>query len=124
MMANLFERLGQQPSPPTTKETQEPLPDQKLEPAQKLLDWLQRWNKDTVCMKDILQYGPNSLRNPRKALDAAHTLVRNGWLEPAELHRYDMHKWHIARNPVVPPTVKWQRKSQQNKQNPPITVAN
>ena len=95
-MASLFERLGQ---PPPTKETQKPLPDPKLQPAQRMLDWIQRWTKDTICIRDVRQYGPNSLRNPKSVIDAAEVLVRNGWLEPAKLHRYDMRKWRIIRRP-------------------------
>jgi len=104
-MANLFERLTQEqpaPSPP-------PLPSpvtQKPSPAQLLLNWIQRWTKDTICISDVRQYGPNSLRNPKSVIDAAETLVRTGWLEPAESHRYDMRKWRIVRRPpIVAPKV-------------------
>jgi hypothetical protein len=99
-MTTLFERLGRERPTPNEK-----TPDQKLQPAQRLLDWLGRWNKDTVCTKDILQFGPNSLRDPKSAIDAAEILVRNGWLTPAKLHRYDMRKWHVVRKPVIPPKV-------------------
>jgi hypothetical protein len=98
-MATLFERLSKE-RPAETK-IKQPHED----PAQRLLNWLGRWNKDTVCTKDILQFGPNSLRDPKSAIDAAEILVRNGWLTPAKLHRYDMRKWHIVRKPVIPPTV-------------------
>jgi len=105
-MVNLFERLGQLSPPPATKEAERPLPDQKLQPAQRLLDWIQRWTKDTICIGDVRQYGPNSLRNPKSVIDAAEVLVKNGWLEPAESHRYDMRKWRIIRRPpIVAPKV-------------------
>jgi hypothetical protein len=96
---NLFQRLDRGRPPPPTKEAQKPAP------AQKLLDWLQRWTKPTVCTRDILIYGPNSLRDPKSAIDSAEILVRNGWLVPVEPHRYDMHKWQIVRKPIIPPTI-------------------
>jgi len=71
-----------------------------------MLDWIQRWAKDTICIRDVRQYGPNSLRNPKSMIDAAEVLVKNGWLEPAESHRYDMRKWHVIRRPpIVAPKV-------------------
>jgi hypothetical protein len=105
-MVNLFERLGQLSPPPATKEAQKSLPDQKLQQAQLMLNWIQRWAKDTICIRDVRQYGPNSLRNPESVIDAAEVLVKSGWLEPAELHRYDMRKWRIIRRPpIVAPKV-------------------
>jgi hypothetical protein len=105
-MVNLFERLGQLSPPPATKEAQKSLPDQKLQQAQLMLNWIQRWPKDTICIRDVRQYGPNSLRNPESAIDAAEVLVKSGWLEPAESHRYDMRKWRIIRRPpIVAPKV-------------------
>ena len=82
-MVSLFERLGQLSPPPATKETEKPLPDQKLQQAQILLDWLiQRWDKDIVWMKDIRQFGPSALRNQKTAIDAAETLTKDGWSSP------------------------------------------
>jgi hypothetical protein len=106
-MVSLFERLGQLSPPPATKEAQKPLPDQKLQQAQRMLDWIQqRWTGNTICIRDVRQYGPNSLRNPKSMIDAAEVLVKSGWLEPAELHRYDMRKWRIIRRPpIVAPKV-------------------
>ena len=105
-MASLFERLGQLSPPPATKEAEKPLPDQKLRSAQILLDWLiQRWDKDIVWMKDIRQFGPSALRNPKTAIDAAETLIKDGWLIPEPTRRYDAHKWRFVRRPVVHPLV-------------------
>jgi hypothetical protein len=77
----------------------------KIQHAQRLLDWLQRWNKPTISTRDILIYGPNALRNPKSAKNSAEILVRNGWLAPAKKHRFDMNKWHIVRKPIIPPTI-------------------
>jgi|SRR6516162_5644035 hypothetical protein len=97
-MANLFERLAQEKPPPPP-----PLPPaaQKPSPAQKLLNWIQRWPGNTISIRNVRQHGPSSLRDPKSVIDAAEVLVRNGWLEPAESHRYDMHKWRIIRRPPI-----------------------
>jgi hypothetical protein len=81
-VGNLFERLA---PPPAAKKAQKPRPDPKLEPAQRMLDWIQRWTRDTISIRDVRQYGPNSLRNPKSVIDAAEVLVKTGWLEPAAL---------------------------------------
>ena len=73
--------------------------------AQKLLDWLQRWDRPTVCRRDVRIYGPSSVRDRKSMLSAAETLVRYGWLVPIDPGRYDGHKWRIVRKPVVRPTV-------------------
>src|SRR6516164_8068374 len=105
-MANLFERLAQEqpaPSPPPS-----PLPPaaQKPSPAQKLLNWLiQRWGKEIVWMKDIRQFGPSALRDPKTAIEAAGVLVKDGWLVPEPTRRYDAHKWRFVRRPVAQPLV-------------------
>src|SRR6516225_6644179 len=96
-MANLFERLAQEKPPPSL-----PSPAaQKPSPAQLLLNWIQRWAKDTISIRDVRQYGPSSLRDPKSVIDAAEVLVRNGWLEPTESHRYDMRKWRVVRRPPI-----------------------
>ena len=106
MGENLFERLARgRPSPPVEK-AQKPLPDPKLQLAQQLLDWLiQRWAKDIVWMKDIRQFGPSALRNPKTAIDAAAILVRDGWLISEPTRRYDAHKWRFVRRPIAHPRV-------------------
>ena len=104
-MGSLFERLATT-ALPSAEKTQEPSPKQKPLPAQKLLDWLiQRWNKDTVWMKDIRQFGPSALRNPKTAIDAAGALVKDGWLVPEPTRRYDAHKWRFVRKPIAHPLV-------------------
>ena len=106
-MANLFERLSKGRASPT-----EPSPTEagikqprKDDPAQKLLDWLQRWTKDTVSARDIRIYGPNSLRDKKSAVRSAEILVHFGWLAPIRSLRYDQRVWRITRKPIVGPTV-------------------
>ena len=102
---NLFERLATMAPPPAEK-TQAPPPKQKHLPAQQLLNWLiQRWGKETVWMKDIRQFGPSALRDPKTAIDAAEALVKDGWLVPEPTRRYDAHKWRFVRRPVAQPLV-------------------
>jgi hypothetical protein len=99
MMADLFERLDRgRPSPPIEK-AQEP------SPAQKLLDWLQRWSKPTISIRDVHIYGPGSIRNRKSTIEAAEVLAKNGWLVPDKAHRYDMRKWQIVRKPIAHPII-------------------
>jgi hypothetical protein len=93
----LFERLGR--LPPTTKRAQE------VSPAQRLLDFLQRWPKDTISARNIRQFGPRAVRAQRSEIDSAEVLVRHGWLAPAESHRRDRRVWRINRRPTIHPIV-------------------
>jgi hypothetical protein len=104
-VANLFERLDQGRPAPPSKKAQESLPDPKLQRAQKLLNWLGRWPGSTIYMRDILQFGPYALRNPKKAIAAAEVLVKGGWLIPERTRRYDAHLWQIVRKPIALPTI-------------------
>jgi hypothetical protein len=99
-MANLFERLGQ-PSPVKTKIKQ----PHKDDPAQRLLDWLQRWSRPTVRARDICQYGPHANRKLECVVSSAEVLVKNGWLTPIKANRHDTHEWRIVRKPILHPTV-------------------
>src|SRR5215470_111532 len=94
-MATLFDRLDRGRPPPPTEKTQKP------SPAQKMLDWLQRWSKPTISVRDVHIYGPRPLRGRKNVVDAAEVLVKNGWLTPLEPHRYDMHAWRIIRRPPI-----------------------
>jgi len=78
----------------------------KVDPAQKLLDWLQRWHKPTITVRQIRIYGPHIMKDQRGALDAAEILVKNGWLNPAKKpFRRDRIEWQIVRTPTLSPTV-------------------
>jgi hypothetical protein len=85
--------------PPTLAKTQKP------SPAQKLLDWLQRWNKPTIRAADILIYGPHSTRKRKDADDATEVLVRHGWLTPLKTNQRNWRQWQIVRKPIVHPTL-------------------
>src|SRR5262249_4888520 len=100
-MANLFDRLSKNRP---TRITKKPEPSD----AQKLLDWLQRWPKDTITTHEICVYGPNCIRDRKRALDAAERLARNGWLIPSGVRRYrgrDSYEWRIVRRSVLDPNI-------------------
>ena len=101
-MVNLFDRLGKGRPPPAEAASIQPRGE--LE-AQKLLNWLQHWAKNTITMRDICVFGPNSLRDKKSAIRSAEVLVHHGWLIPNRSHRYDQRVWRIARKPILGPTV-------------------
>jgi hypothetical protein len=99
-MSNLFDRLDRG-RPPEEKKTNQP------DPAQKLLDWLQKWSKPNISLRDIQLYAPRIVRTHRSTIDAAtEILVKNNWLVPDKAHRRDRRVWQIIRRPMVHPTVK------------------
>ena len=104
-MATLFERLDRGRSQPAAGKKIQP-PRNELESAQRLLDFLQRWAKDTICLRDILVFGPYSLRDDREsAINSAEILVARGWLVAQKAHRYDRREWQVLRKPIIRPTV-------------------
>jgi hypothetical protein len=87
-------------NPPPIKKAQEP------SPAQKLLDWLQRdLARPSISTRQICIYGPNAVRNRKRANDAAEILAKEGWLVPIQTRRRDMKAWSIVRKPIIFPTV-------------------
>jgi hypothetical protein len=84
-------------------EIPEPKPAPEVSPEQRLLDWLQRWNKPVLSLRHILIYGPHALRDREIALNAAQALTKNNWLEPIKALRHDAHQWKVVRLPVAHP---------------------
>jgi hypothetical protein len=83
-------RKGPHPKIPPT--------DRNSAPSEKMLDWLvNRWRGSTISTRDILQFGPGSLRDRKSAIATAEILTAHGWLIPLKAHRYDMKKWQIVR---------------------------
>jgi hypothetical protein len=73
-------------------------PVQKLDLAEKLRVWLRdEWTKPTVTARDIYTYGPNSIRNRRRAIELAEILQEHGWLHPVETRRSDRREWRVIR---------------------------
>lgn len=112
-MANLFERLsGSQSAPAPLEKKDQKRRDEKQEfsDAQKLLDFLQRWPQNTICLRDIYIFGPYVLQNEKEAaLEAAEILVRHGWLVPQPVPHKTNHPprrvWQVLRKPIIRPTV-------------------
>jgi len=96
-MADLFERLDQRR--PEPKSIKQPSKD----PAQRLLDFLQKWRKPTIRTSDILIYGPSCTRNRKSTIDATEILVQTGWLIPQKTNQSNRHEWQIVRKPIISP---------------------
>jgi hypothetical protein len=103
MVMNLFERLAQ--NRPAQTEPARKAPPSELEAAQKLLDFLQRWNRPTVSVRDIRIWGPRITRNRKNAIAAAEILVKNNFLVPNKPYRPHTYEWKIVRKPVIHPSV-------------------
>jgi hypothetical protein len=101
-VGNLFERLKTAPQPAETTELSQA---RKLQPAQALLTFLQRWSKSTVSEREIRIWGPPCLRPKGNANEAAEVLVRNGWLNRRKMRRITERGWEIVRKPILDPTV-------------------
>jgi hypothetical protein len=67
------------------------------DPAQLLLDWLNRRPGDFITARDIRIYGPGSLRNRESALRSAQILAAHGFLIPLTAH-----KWQVVRKNLAP----------------------
>jgi len=88
---NLFERLAH--NRPAEAAVIQPHKD----PAQLLLDFLQRWNKPTISSRDIRIWGPKSIRNRESAIRSAQILAANGYLTPLKNR-----VWIVVRKPLIP----------------------
>src|SRR5215471_19222151 len=102
-MANLFERLSGTQPPPAQPEEKDHRHDKRRRDeeaffaAQRLLDFLQKWAKPTIRVRDIRIFGPYALRNQESAINAAEALTREGWLIRTQTHQHNMHEWQIVR---------------------------
>ena len=56
--------------------------DPILQEANKLLEWLRTENKKVVTLSEVYQYGPNSIRDARKARNLMEILVEHGYALP------------------------------------------
>jgi|SRR5215471_4500025 len=105
---NLFERLNKGRPPPVEDRLKPETSTASSELArdlQKLHEWIQHWSKPTVSARDIYKFGPNSIRDPKKAIGLAEILVGHGWLIPNQTRRRDMKEWQIVRGLGGYPTV-------------------
>jgi hypothetical protein len=97
MAANIFERLAKGRPPPVEKA-------QEVSPAQRLLDFVLRWPKDTVSARNIYQFGPRSTKKRREAMESIAVLIRCGWLAQVPGPRRDGYRF-LRRPPIIHPTV-------------------
>jgi hypothetical protein len=74
-MATLFDRLE-----PAEERVKQP----SQTPAQLLLTWLQKWNRPTIRMNQILVYGPSCTRKREDAISATKILTEHRWLTPSK----------------------------------------
>jgi hypothetical protein len=87
-------------------EIPEPKPVPEISPEQRILDWLQRWPKETVSMRDVQQFGPKMIRKQQGVINSAiEVLVRHRWLTPVPTRQNNMREWQITRKQIVYPTV-------------------
>jgi hypothetical protein len=94
-IVTIFERLNKGRPAPEPKQPPK-------EPAQLLLDFLQRWPKPTIRAKDIYQYAPRSTRpNKETAIKNAEVLARHGWLTALETHHRNRKVWKIVRKEAL-----------------------
>ena len=96
---NLFERLSRGRPAPIAEKTKQP------DPAQLLLDWLQKWREPSITPRQIRIYAPKYFRSQERVLDTAETLVRFGWLVPTKPRGKNAHEWQVVRKTVIHPAV-------------------
>jgi hypothetical protein len=85
-----------------------PKPEQHAKepsPAQRLLDFLQRWPKDTISAREITLFGPRIIRAQRSEINTAEALVKHGWLTPSRGRARNCRQFRVVRRPLVHPTV-------------------
>jgi hypothetical protein len=67
-------------------------------PTEKMLDWLvNRWPGTTVSTRNIMQFGPNCIRDRKSAIATARKLVEHGWLHPIPTRQHRGRAWQIVR---------------------------
>jgi hypothetical protein len=70
LVSNLLERLD------TARPSANKKAGAQISPAQQLLDFLQRWPRDTICIRQIQQFGPRAVRATRQGMiNSAEALV-------------------------------------------------
>jgi hypothetical protein len=65
--------------------------------ADRLMNWLPRWPKSTISVREVRLFGPISLRNPKLATAAIEALASCGRLVPVETRQRNMNWWLIVR---------------------------
>ena len=92
----IFERLSKN-RPAPINEAQRP------DYAQRMLDFILRWPRESISTSDLMTYGPRPKKNAEEMLKLATILERHGWLTRKSTPRKDMHHWTITRRPIIHP---------------------
>jgi hypothetical protein len=96
MSKTIFERIRQ---PPPIKKAQ------GISPAQRLLDFLQTWDREIISTRQVRIYGPRCSRSRKTAIDAIEILARHGWLTRVKDTQSNTLQWRINRRPIANPVV-------------------
>jgi len=83
-------------TPPKPESTQQ-------DHAQRMLDFVLRWPRESIATTDMMTYGPRPRQNAEETLKIATLLEKHGWLTPKDTPRKDMRHWNISRRPFVHP---------------------
>ena len=75
----------------------------KQDHAQRMLDFILRWPRESISTSDLMTYGPRPKQNAEGVLKLATILEKYGWLTPKSTPRKDMRHWNICRKPFVHP---------------------
>jgi hypothetical protein len=78
---------------------------QQPDHAQKMLDFILRWPRESIATTDLMTYGPKPRQNAEETFKLATLLERQGWLTKKSMPRKDQHHWTINRKPFVHPKI-------------------
>ena len=90
-MTTIFNRLARR-RPPEPK-----IEQPSKEPAQLLLNWLNRRPGTTITQREIRNHAPRPVRNKEIAIQSAEILAAHGFLT-----RINSYTWKINRDPLIP----------------------
>ena len=90
-MTTIFNRLVRR-WPPEPK-----IEQPSKEPAQLLLNWLNRRPGTTITQREIRNHAPRPVRNKEIAIQSAEILAAHGFLT-----RINSYTWKINRDPLIP----------------------
>src|SRR5215831_19196708 len=77
--------------------------NQPKDPAQQLLNWLQKSGRQKITARDVRRHASHPLRSREGAIDAINVLVRHGWLVPITPSRRDRPEWGVVRRVIIHP---------------------
>jgi len=90
-MSNLFDRLD------ARRPAEAKIEPPSKQPAQLLLNWLNRRPGTTISQRQIRNHAPRPVRKKEIAIRAAEVLTAHGFLTPI-----NSYTWKINREPLTP----------------------